>query len=134
MKVFILEDDDERMRAFREALPDHEITHAPSVAVARTVFVPGSYDLLLLDHDLGDWGVNHDGRREIVDAHEEHGLAFLDFLFTCESGIDDDPWVIVHSWNQGAAREMIARLKDEGWKPYRQEFGKPLLDWLRTLR
>lgn len=50
MKVFILEDDPERMRVLRQILPTADITHILSCTQEQEFQPP--YDVILLDHDL----------------------------------------------------------------------------------
>jgi len=52
MKVFILEDDAERIRRFYDVLEGHEIRYTDYVEEAKSICLKTEFDILLLDHDL----------------------------------------------------------------------------------
>lgn len=98
MKVFILEDDSNRVDLFLEWLKGHSITLVASCEDADAFDPP--YDVIFLDHDLG-------GRQ--LEAHEDCGLTFLKLVAT---RINPEAVVVVHSYNAEGARNMLNVLAD----------------------
>lgn len=96
MKIFILEDDSERMVYFRERLLKHSITHVESCAEVAKFCPP--YNVIFLDHDLG-------GRQ--MESHEDDGLQFVRLV---KDRMNTDAVVVVHSYNAGGAERMLAEL------------------------
>jgi len=107
MKVFVLEDDPLRIRVFEQMLVGHETVYAQDVERARKAFDKwGPFDVMFLDHDLG-------GQVYVPSEDPTTGYAFL------KSVVDrlGDTQVVVHSYNEPAARRMMA-LRPDGadWK------------------
>lgn len=130
MRVFILEDDCNRMAGFDLALqhPNVEVTHA--------VFLEGEggafsfwkppYDIVLLDHDLG-------GRAYVPsDGDEETGYKFVKFLVENPPS-EPIPHVIIHSHNPDGADKMFDKLHEAGFCKTISvhPFGKRLLAYLK---
>lgn len=124
MNIFILEDDDTRINLFMEALKGHTITIAKDVDDAKVRYLRDerTFDLLLLDHDLGNLAM--------VDGPEGTGLEFARWLITRESAA---PQTIVHSWNPDGGAKMLWTLSDAGWPTLQVPFGPYLLDMMRVL-
>ena len=95
-KVFILEDDPERISYFKELLGHVADLTIISSCVEVDKFQP-PYDLIFLDHDLGG--------RQMVD-HEDCGLTFVK---QADSFTPND-LIIVHSYNPVGAKQMLAEL------------------------
>lgn len=132
IRIFILEDSPERIAAMEHALKmyaggPHEVTirkwlGGPDGAVE--AFTP-SYDLILLDHDLGG--------EQMVDAREENtGSAFTRFLATTTQA--RNACVIIHSYNPEGAQEMELTLKKAGFvNVQREPFSRTLLSFLDSI-
>jgi hypothetical protein len=89
MKVLVLEDDPQRMVLIHELLKGHDVHHIDSAFAE----IDPSYDLYLLDHDLG-------GRQ--IEDHEDCGTAFVEkHLEQLRKGI-----VIIHSYNVARGLQM----------------------------
>jgi len=74
MKIFILEDNPDRMIAFKSILKDHTIIHAIDVKEAKEKFDKNRpFDSILLDHDLG-------GEIYVDSDFWNTGYNLLDFL------------------------------------------------------
>jgi hypothetical protein len=102
--IFILEDDDNRIKWFKTNFNFAELTIAKTFKNAIELYI-GTYDLLLLDHDLG--------LRQYVDIKdEETGSNFCSWLNVTHW--EDELNVIVHSMNKFGAEHMIDLL---GLKP-----------------
>lgn len=105
MKVLVLEDDHNRMKAIRQALIGHIHTWVTDVESAIANIQCGAYDALMLDHDLGD--EHYNGRYD-----DRTGMAVVDWLV-----VNPIPFkcVIIHSYNTVRGREMYLRLCDAGY-------------------
>lgn len=120
MKIFILEDDRERILYLRELFMDHEVTWAESVTDIDKF--AGPYDLILLDHDLG-------GRQ--MEDHEDSGTEFCKLI----KGRIEGALVIIHSFNGVAAKRMLDIL-GEGvaiYAPFRGSQFNKMMDLLGNL-
>jgi hypothetical protein len=121
MRVFILEDDPERIKRFRQALIGHDLTVIMDVAAAKEAWEP-PYNLMLLDHDLGG--------RTFVDSDEENtGAGFCRWLteYYKDLGPEMIPTTLIHSYNFGGADWMHRWLVDFGVDASPFPFGASLL-------
>lgn len=109
MRIFILEDNDERNVQFRQRYAMHDLTIATNLTEARAKWAP-PYDLVSLDHDLG---VEIGDPMEPMDPTIETGLQFIHFAAW---PIPLPHRVIIHSWNPEGARLMCLALLDIGCK------------------
>ena len=123
MKVFILEDDPQRMELFHEVLRDHDVVRVDNVADAVRKFKP-PYDVICLDHDLG-------GQVYVPSDHENTGYQFAKHLASNERCGNQQ--VVVHSWNMVGARRMVDTLKRVGWTVAAEPFGPTLLNALKAM-
>lgn len=120
-RVFVLEDDPQRIRLFREALFHADATFAESCAEAIEKFAP-PYAVMSLDHDLG-------GKVFVNSAEENTGAGFCRWL--PEKAPDMwSPVVVVHSYNPDGARTMMRTLAGKGYKAIQQPFGPSVLAFL----
>jgi CheY-like chemotaxis protein len=117
VKIFILEDADERISAFIDNLKGHNLTICCDVPKAIEMFNP-PYDLILLDHDLGETPLN---------GVQNDGTYFCEWLKQHGRGVGR---VIVHSYNLDAGKRMISRLSAGGLEYGRWIYGLSLLHWL----
>lgn len=95
MRIFVLEDDPERIIWLHERLRGHDVTFVHTCARAHEFAPP--YDLVLLDHDLG-------GRQ--LEGHEDDGAAFARAI---RDQIGSAP-VLVHTWNPDGVTRIEAAL------------------------
>lgn len=111
MRIFILEDDPDRIRQFchwfgsgYESPPSPIKWHCIQTNVRLYDYHP-PYDIMFLDHDLG-------GRQ--MQSHEDDGKMFVrDILGT---NLNPETEVILHSHNPDGAKEMFNLLKESGHK------------------
>lgn len=120
MRIFILEDDFNRINMFIDAMSTHDVTIRTSVEGAIHAYAP-PYDLVLLDHDLGG--------EQMVDPSSVTGLGFAKWLAENAEPIE----TYIHSYNPVGADAMMSVLQDAGWDAMRYPFGPGLLDALRRL-
>lgn len=118
MKVFILEDDPERIRWFREYFFNDEVTFIESCKQADQFKPP--YDLILLDHDLG-------GRQ--LEDHEDSGTTFATLI---KDKLEDCPFIIIHSYNAVGAGRMRAVLGRGYYAPFHGDMFHDLLAVIDT--
>jgi len=95
-KIFIIEDDAERIKWFQSNFKYCDLTIAESVTEAVEKFKP-PYTLIFLDHDLGG--------RQYVDSQDKNtGYEFLRYILGYHD-FSQTSWVI-HSHNPGGAKNM----------------------------
>lgn len=116
-KIFILEDDTERINLFIETLQGHDLTICTDYEAGTKKWEP-PYDLVLLDHDLGG--------SVFVDSHGDVPTGYHFVKFMGEASSSKIP-VIVHSWNGGGTLNMLSLLRENGWPCVSQTFGEKLL-------
>jgi hypothetical protein len=107
VKVFVLEDDGQRIALFQQAAIGHDLTLVEDVDAAIKKWEP-PYDVVCLDHDLG--------QEVFVNSRERNtGAGFCRWLV--QHGAPHFVGaVIVHSYNRGGALEMVRTLEDAGWE------------------
>jgi len=103
-KIFIIEDDSERIKWFLKNFNHCDITVAESVKEGVDKFKP-PYSLILLDHDLG-------GRQYVSSEDRNTGSEFLRYIL---DGLDPYNFsnvdFVIHSHNPGGAHNMKMQLK-----------------------
>ena len=98
MKVFILEDDIERLRWFRDSLKGHEIEYTDNWIMADKLLKENKYDRIFLDHDLGLAEGDTDINNGLTVARNIAGT------------INNDTPVVIHTQNPVGARNMHAAI------------------------
>ena len=124
MRIFILDDMEERHRAFRRTLMNHMLTHAYSFEEGcKLVSDSEKFDVFFLDHDLMDAHYTaYNGGYMSPQPFEYTGYHFVRWM------IDDMPvekrpeLVVVHSWNDSGAARMARDLEEAGFKVHVEEF------------
>jgi len=113
MNILILEDDPLRMIAFRQRLEGHSITHAEVAAEAIELLKKNSYDLILLDHDLGGKTyVDH------TNQQEDCGMRVAEFFSIRPEQVRPHGPIVVHSLNGPAAQQMVELIGEAIWCPF----------------
>lgn len=98
MKIFILEDNQERIKKFKKELIEFDITITTSYDEAVSLWKPSTFDVVFLDHDLGG--------RTSSDCHREPNVGCR---FAREK--QKELWcslVFVHSLNIDGRKEIAA--------------------------
>ena len=120
MRIFILEDEihepgglDGRHR-LKHILRKHELTLATSRCEGEELYRPGTYDLMLLDHDL-------EGRPECRPDYHNTGWQFVKWLVEYET---KPVPTIIHSHNYDGGKKMMDLLTANGWKVERHFYGR----------
>lgn len=99
MRIFILEDNPDRMIKFRRELIGHTIDHAETTEQGTSLVVAHKYDLLFLDHDLG-------GKEMVDSSNEDTGYQLAKFISSCSP--NKDTFCVMHSCNPAGADNMIS--------------------------
>lgn len=115
MKIFILEDNKERINWFIEEFgTHHDLTIEKNTEGAKKSLLSDSFDVAMLDHDLG-------GEVYVDSEHEDCGMRVAEFIVENQIPLNA---VIVHSWNPVGARNMYDYFIRAGYsKTFMQKFG-----------
>jgi len=96
MKIFVLEDDENRIERFKQALKQHDVDYVIDISDVENGYHP-PYDLYFLDHDLG--GLIY------VDSHAQNtGYTFCKWLY--ENHPEEKGVVVIHSLNPSGTDNM----------------------------
>jgi hypothetical protein len=107
MRILILEDDGTRVNNFIELLHTHDLDITENAYDAVDLLQANVYDLLLLDHDLGDGN----GSGGLVSS----------FLGNNQDNPNYDAKILIHSWNVPASKSMLEDLPAAAWAPFNTE-------------
>lgn len=117
MRILILEDDPERMKTFRRSAEmcsgnghSIEIIHHDTAWECIQDMNRLDFDLVFLDHDL-------DGRVYVQTTDPNCGTRVALFLEEWRDVRARHGKVIVHSFNEGAAKGMVALVPNSEWIP-----------------
>lgn len=100
MRILILEDDDRRIKKFRENFIGCQLDITKDPCEANRWLEENEYDIIFLDHDLEPWHYEQDCL-----SNETTGLCVAEFL-------GNNPWlnertpVIIHSLNYHGRERM----------------------------
>ena len=127
-RVLVLDDSPERREAFAEALEGCQVRLVATSKAARIALIDeDSFDLVCLDHDLGEFGAVRPG----------DGMEVAQFI--ARDMRDNIPsWVLVHSCNVPAADRMERELEDGGIRVMRVGYSARMLadlkSWIRKIQ
>ena len=107
-KIFVLEDDPDRLAWFKEAYADAELHTTKHLDEARKLLAHNNYDTVYLDHDLGDFDTTLTGYTEHTRSLET-GYHLAVWLADRPT-VQKNATVIIHSMNPGGAERMWAAL------------------------
>lgn len=128
MRILVLDDDDERHGYFRRQFIGHDVTHAYTYSECMDALLnTPNFEVVFLDHDLNDNGYRSTAESRPDHAPKEPTIYSdlpeeLDGCCVAEDvvrllPVEKRPFqIIVHSWNHGGAAEMMAILRDGGFK------------------
>lgn len=123
MRIFILEDDPNRIHVFRKWLGHHDLTVEISTDRAVDVLLnEPQFHLLFFDHDLG-------GRQMVSSRDYETGAEVAKQLVAEDSSKVQDSIVVIHSLNYQGARNIHSILE-----PFALVQVEPIInfDWLKV--
>jgi len=107
MRILILEDDGTRVNNFIELLHVHDLDITENAYEAVNLLETNVYDLLLLDHDLGEGNGN--------------GSIVSNFLRMYPDNPNYNAVILIHSWNTPASMSMQRDLPNAMWAPFNTE-------------
>ena len=126
-RVLVLDDSPDRRDAFASALAGCQVRLVSTSKAARIALIDEEpFDLVCLDHDLGERGVVHLG----------DGMEVAQFI--AQDMRDKIPrWVLVHSSNIPAAERMVLCMDDAGVGVLRASYSSKMLEdlvaWIRKV-
>ena len=104
MRIFVLEDNEERSKWFvSEFGNDHDLVMTTTVVIGSELVKVIKFDIMFLDHDLG-------GRTFVSNNDPNCGQRVVEAIL--ESKKQNNTCIIIHSWNEPAARYMETTLKN----------------------
>ena len=116
MRILVLDDDPTRHKVFDTLFAGHTLVHVYTVPQLEIQLARRTFNLICLDHDLGDQpGKPGNGQDAayVVAAH---------FATTAK------PFVLIHSWNTVGARAMVNILQEAGipcrYRPFDQSWSR----------
>ena len=101
MRILILEDSDERIARFEDALSGHNVTVCKAVKTAIGELYDKTFDYIFLDYDLGEGS--------------KTGAVLALYLY---ENIRDNEQVVIHSMNPIGQNEMRALLPSARVVPF----------------
>jgi len=108
VRIFVLEDMEVRISAFKRRYASESLTIATTANEAIAILEQGlDYDLYSLDHDLG-------GQVFCSSELENSGYRVAEFL----SNKNVKGQIVVHSWNPTGAKNMLAVLPEAVYRPF----------------
>jgi len=120
MRIFILEDDFNRIEVFQKYLSDHELTIVSESNEAIKILEKDcSFDLFYLDHDLG-------GLIYVDIGVENTGSTVAKYM----SDKNIKGTIIIHSFNSVGAKNMLDYLPNAFYVPFNPEFIKRTNEWI----
>lgn len=122
MRILFLDDDLMRHKLFREELANrgHIATHVETADRAIQELSNNKFDLVYLDHDLGD--------KTFVPSEGSEPTGYTVALFMAKGS--DRARVVVHSYNPAGAQKIVQHLDDAGFKVDWRPFGPSMFDGL----
>ena len=115
MLILFLDDSQQRVNAALDHFAEEDIVIAQSswVAIEYLRLAEEPWDLVMLDHDLG----NHVFQNSL---EVNTGMEVVRYIERIRPAIKK---IVVHSWNPGAAKEMVQRLLKIGYPTTYEPFG-----------
>jgi CheY-like chemotaxis protein len=109
MRIFVLEDNEERIKQFKKAFADHTWTMVQTAdAAIRHLTMDSEYDIVFLDHDLG-------GQQYVSTRDKNTGSEVVRWMLSDEGTIPKDKRIVIHSMNPDAATSMHINLASAGF-------------------
>ncbi len=109
MNIFVLEDDNNRIKKFRRELIGHNVDYAKTMHEGVLFVLNNQYDLIFLDHDLGGL--------EMVDSDSPEGTGYH-VAVEITTSMNKNTLCIVHSCNPHGAAMMNKVLTNSELAPF----------------
>ncbi len=101
MKIFILEDDLNRIEQFRRKLINHTVSYCDNVETAKAILEKDKYDVIFFDHDLD---------HQIMVDSDNPNTGYQLAKWVKEKGMTFDQ-IIIHSCNPIGAANIEREVK-----------------------
>ena len=108
MKILIVEDNQDRINQFEKILAGQELTIVKTAAEGKELVMKHKYDLIMLDHDLGD--------RVFVNSEDEN-TGYQVAKAICESQ-NKSTHIVVHSWNPEGVKNIMSLQLQTFYHPF----------------
>lgn len=123
MRILVLDDVELRHNVFDNIYQGHEVVHAYVYhSFVDKLKYYGPWDLIHLDHDLGDFPEVPDYYLDGWGKKQEYNGVHA-AMRVCE--MDNPPKVIIHSVNPVGSKSMLQMLERRGvevtWEPFRDQ-------------
>lgn len=117
MRIFVLDDDIKRHQTFALNMKGQDSLHVQTYdSAVKALQEAERFDVYFLDHDLNDFGQRSIGPSDSMygGARELNGADFCRFI-TKELPESKHPdMIIIHSWNDNGAQNMVKALRNSG--------------------
>ena len=113
MRIFVLEDNENRIKFFAKFLRNHDAVIADNVEDAKKILGYKYFDMLFLDHDLGG--------EVLVDSSQENtGYQLVKYIVNKK--LQKDSIFVLHSQNPVGAINMLELLKNNKYRVLMKPF------------
>ena len=122
MKVLIVEDNPARHDYFSKVYAGHDIVHAVNYSQAAQALSENAFDIIQLDHDLGDFQIPEYSTYQMYGQRE---LTGYDVALYLVYNVPQNMWpkkVIIHSVNPNGANFIALLLEKNGIGYVKQPF------------
>lgn len=122
MRIFVLEDNEDRVKKFRRNLIGHRVDYADNVADGKALIEQNRYDLIFLDHDLGG--------EEMVPS-DDPSTGYQLALLLAKNDLNKDAAVVIHTANHngGVRIEQALAGFDTARAPFPSMSIEGALEW-----
>lgn len=120
MRILIIEDDDERIKHFREKLANHELTFARDNNELIKKYSP-PYDVIFFDFDLGRDGLKYEDNGELAAKNIK------------EKGLDKNALKVIHSWNPEGAKRIQQVFPGAPYAAFGSKYFNAVIDSLKRI-
>ena len=107
MKILVLEDNKDRIKDFRRKFIKDDVVYVDDAQTTIEHLKKTKFDLVCLDHDLGDMSIEYD--------MENCGTVVAEWIH--EHPIEDTKFII-HSLNSSLAKDMVELIPGSKYIPF----------------
>ena len=113
MKIFILEDNIERVKSFRKMFHPEQLVFTDKVEYAKDILKKDTFDVLFLDHDLG-------GEIFVESNREDTGYELVKYIV--ENELQKKARICIHSHNPFGSEYMLKALEKANYTAFLKPF------------
>jgi len=108
MKIFIFEDNPERIKTFAKWFIDDYFVIVNNCKTATTLLQHEKFDFIFLDHDVGDESKNHSKNDPSFGYWQNTGSEVASVMYNT---LNTETPIVIHSWNVDGANNMAGVLE-----------------------